>query len=206
MSKKFFTSDLHFGHQKVSEIRGFDTTEAHDSRVLLTLADALTEHDQLYVLGDLVGRADAWDYALGLMALVPGRKHLILGNHDPAHPAVSKKKHGQYLREALKVFTTVAPFGTVKIGGKREAVLSHFPYRRDRDGTRPRFMQWRLRDEGALLLHGHLHEPVRAFPGQVHVGWDAWKRPVSIEDMSDAIGRADWLRMIRERAEAGETA
>jgi calcineurin-like phosphoesterase family protein len=30
MSNIWFTSDLHLGHQKVSEIRGFDSVEAHD--------------------------------------------------------------------------------------------------------------------------------------------------------------------------------
>lgn len=189
MSTKLFTSDLHFGHERVAEIRGFPSALTHDLAVLASLQARVTKRDDLYVLGDLVGRSNSWLYALHMMRDVRARSlHLILGNHDPAHPAIGTR-HGRYMREALEVFDTVAPFGTVGIGKGRKAVLSHFPYERERGGKEPRWAQWRLKDEGAVLLHGHTHETARVQFGrrEIHVGWDAWRRPVTLDEIRERV-------------------
>lgn len=34
--------------------------------------------------------------------------------------------------------------------------------------------QYRLRDEGRWLLHGHTHQPERIRGREIHVGLDAW--------------------------------
>ena len=184
MSTKYFTSDLHFGHKKVAGLRGYDDVLKHDIAIRDTLKETLKPEDELFILGDLVGRADAWHWALLLVRSIPLRAvHLIAGNHDPVHPASSK--FGDYMQSGLRTFDTIAPFRRVRIAKGEHAMLSHFPYTRERGGADPRWLQWRLRDEGALLLHGHTHEATRVNPGgrEIHVGWDAWERPVSLEEI-----------------------
>lgn len=181
MSNIYLTSDLHFGHEAVADIRGFASSEEHDAVILDGLRATLRKNDTLYILGDLVGMAKHWRYALDLIDTLPGRKRLVSGNHDPSHPM--SKSHGKHTREALKVFDSVAPFDRVKIGEGSVAMLSHFPYCTDRHEVR--YMEYRLRDVGLPLFHGHVHSELHTFasPNEVHVGVDAWDfSPVSLRD------------------------
>lgn len=191
MSRHLFTSDLHLGHDKVARLRGFGYSEPHDEYVIERLRRAVGKDDVLWVLGDVVGRAKDLPYAQDLLAEVPGRKRLVLGNHDPAHPSN---------RNAFRSFALLAECwewwgmaARTKVGGQ-EVVLSHFPYERDRGPVR--FRQWRLRNEGSWLLHGHTHGPERVTvtedlghlpEREVHVGWDAWRRPVADHEVADLI-------------------
>ena len=48
--------------------------------------------------------------------------------------------------------------------------------------------QWRLRDAGNPVLHGHTHSTEKvSFSAcgtpQLHVGWDAWGRPVRFHEI-----------------------
>ena len=57
-------------------------------------------------------------------------------------------------------------------------LLSHFPYDGDHTTT-DREQQYRLRDLGLPIVHGHTHAAkivTRSQEGtlQVHVGWDTW--------------------------------
>lgn len=196
----YFTSDLHFGHRKVAALRGFGehetATEAHDEALLARWHDAVREDDVVFVLGDVsAGGRTGTEHALGLLDLLPGRKRLIAGNHDPVHP-MNREAH-KWSAAFAEVFEFVAPFARVKVLG-REVVLSHFPYYRDRG--EPRYLQWRLRHEGVPLLHGHTHGEERLtvspFSGphgptvEVHVGADAWGlSPVSDAEVADLLER-----------------
>lgn len=185
-----FTSDLHLWHSKVSALRGFGTIEAPDVEAH---ADALCERwiervrpkQVIYVLGDISGGSTAATRrALATLATLPGRKRLIAGNHDPVHP-MNRKAHA-WGREFAEVFEFVAPFARVRVEGI-EAALSHFPFERDRG--EPRYLQWRLRNEGLPLLHGHTHGKERLTHAErsteVHVGVDAWDlAPVSGAEVS----------------------
>lgn len=179
----WFTSDLHFGHDKVARFRGFDSTPAHDQMIYRNWKKAIRPGDRVYVLGDLAMRRD-FDYALFWLRHMPGEKHLISGNHDPVHPM-----HSGYLKHLprfLDVFASVQPFGTIR-HNRRKIMLSHFPYEADRDAIR--YKQYRLRNEGAYLLHGHLHsEKKRTSPLEIHVGLDAWNmKPVPMSSIARMI-------------------
>jgi calcineurin-like phosphoesterase family protein len=177
----WFTSDLHFGHRKVAEVRGFETTEQHDEALVDHWEDRVRDADDVWILGDLA--ASSPTYALGVLAALPGRKHLISGNHDRTHP-MHRDAHN-WQRRYLEVFESVQPFARRRIEGE-EVLLSHFPYERDR--AEPRHLQYRLRDEGLPLLHGHTHGRERLTTTlvedaqglsvrtrvEVHVGLDAW--------------------------------
>ena len=87
------------------------------------------------------------------------------------------------------VFTTMALAGELKVGSERY-LLSHFPYDGEgRAGVAERHTQWRLRDLGTTLLHGHTHDaivvrPSKARTRMVHVGVDAHDlAPVALDDL-----------------------
>lgn len=179
----WFTSDLHFGHARVAEFRGFDDVAAHDDAIREQWLEQVDRDDTVWVLGDLcVSRPAA---ALEIIADLTGRKHLIAGNHDACHPMHRQAAHWQPIY--LKAFESVQPFARRKIDG-HSVLLSHFPYEADRHVKR--YGQYRLPDEGAFLLHGHTHSNVSITSDrEIHVGWDAWQRLVSLEDVAEIISR-----------------
>jgi len=201
MGRVWFTSDLHLKHAKVAELRGFNSTEEHDQAIVDNWRSVVNPKadDQVWVLGDIA--ASAPGYALDVIHSLPGTKHLILGNHDAAHPMHRNAHHK--LRQYLWAFESVAMAARRRIEGE-EVLLSHFPYRRDRHEAR--HSQWRLRDEGLPLLHGHTHGEERlTLEGstvdnpfgwllggkptvEFHVGLDAWDMQlVPLETVANAL-------------------
>lgn len=172
----WFTADPHFGHRLVAGLRGFDDPIAHDEAIVDNWCAAVRPDDQVWVLGDLA--VSSPKAALGTLGWLPGRKHLILGNHDTAHAMhrTAHKHQGAY----LAVFESVQLAARRRIAGQ-VVLLSHFPYSADR--AEVRYPQWRLPDLGTWLLHGHTHSPERRTgPREIHVGLDAWGlAPVSLE-------------------------
>ncbi len=162
----FFISDPHFGHTLVSRLRGFADPAEHDRFLLETWIDALPAHQhvRMWILGDnYVGGKQAEDHALNqlvhLKAQLLAKKdstlelHCILGNHDSAHPAHSKAF--KQIKRYYLAYDSVQSAGTMKMAGRR-VLLSHFPYEGDHVNE-DRCEQFRLRDLGAPLLHGHTH-------------------------------------------------
>lgn len=205
----FYTSDLHLGHPKVAEIRGFSSVKAHDEAVLGNLAACLRPRDRLFVLGDFTGSASRRTLIPALLAfhdIVPGEKHLIAGNHDGVHP-MARPRATDFVDYGI-AFASIASAGSRKINGTR-VLLSHFPYTRDRAETR--YPQWRLPNLGEWLLHGHTHGTEKATVGfsskvigvdpanygfhhrftysrEIHVGLDAWDlSPVHSDHLADLI-------------------
>ncbi len=181
----WFTSDLHFGHRLVADHRLFDDVTEHDEQIATNWRKAVGPRDQVWVLGDIA--VSSPKYALGILADLPGEKHLIAGNHDGCHPMHrdSHKRVGAY----LEVFSTVQSAARRRVAGV-EVLLSHFPYERDRGEAR--YTQWRLANRGAWLLHGHTHgtERVTITPDsrEIHVGIDAWEgAPVHLSTIEKLI-------------------
>lgn len=179
MTNTWFTSDLHFGHTKVAEHRGFADSDDHDNYLRWMWNRTVMPFDTVWVLGDLSsGSKSKEDRALDILSELPGTLHLISGNHDSIHPMHSKA----YKRQAAfnEVFASVSPFARKKVNGQ-EYLLSHFPYKRDRGAAR--HTQYRLPDEGLPLLHGHVHTADQRVGRELHVGLDAWGlqlMPISI--------------------------
>lgn len=172
MPNVWFTSDLHLGHRLVAEVRGFDSTDDHDDILARRWDRRVQESDVVWVLGDVA--MGGWRDRLPWLAQRPGVKHLVLGNHDRAHP-LNSRSH-DYIRVFMQVFETVQTSARINLDGLT-VLASHFPYAGDRGEDR--FTQWRLRDEGKPLIHGHLHTRdivTHSSKGtrQVHVGLDAW--------------------------------
>lgn len=194
MSRVWYTSDPHFGHKKVAEIRGFWTPEEHDAALIEQWEDQVTKHDTVYVLGDIA--LSNYSYALDIIKELPGRKHLISGNHDIVHPMHTRGHSKAELDRWYESFDTIQPFLRKKLNNT-EVLLSHFPYMEAGDGAHregARYEQFRLPDLGRPLLHGHTHgketihdsqysDDWHSIKNQFHVGWDAWGRLVSQEEI-----------------------
>lgn len=225
----WYTSDHHIGHRAMAWMRKHG--EWPQDRSLITpelvdwhddmLADAwdsvVKKDDVVWVLGDLVANSSSVKRGLAWMRDRPGTKHFILGNHDSAHPMHKDANKwlpvywGLDLPKEHRPFKTVAQSArrvlTMHDGSKQDVVLSHFPY--TGDGMKEeRAAQWRLRDEGLPILHGHVHSAERvtydtdtlvtSFRGavrQIHVGVDAWDfKPVSQQQIIELLEAPDpWL-------------
>lgn len=191
----WFTSDTHFGHRKVSELRGFNTTMAHDFIVLDNIARKVGPDDILYVMGDLALSQAGAAFGIAQMKTIKAKKKiLILGNHDRAHPIYANSQ--DHVAKYLDGFDSVVLGSSLNHNGFR-FILSHFPYGGD-SGDEDRHEQWRPRDLGKPIIHGHTHSTDRlTFSGdgtpQIHVGLDAWGlEPVSIHEIT-ALLRANGI-------------
>lgn len=185
------TSDLHFLDRKVSALRGYSSPAVHDERLILRWNHQVRDDDIVWLLGDM-GQPRAVDggddATLALVSQLKGRKQLILGNHDSPHPMHRNARRNQ--GKWMQVFESVQAFAKTSICGT-DFLLSHFPY--EGDHTREdRYTQYRLRDQGMPLLHGHIHsEQALASLDRkiVHVGMDAWNlRPVKDTQIKELLG------------------
>ena len=105
---QYFISDLHFQHNLVSSLRGFDTPEAHDEALIKAINKRVTPKDELFILGDITFNANrkGWRENLALVDRLNGVKHLIVGNHDRCAP---NNTHAYtYKDEFLKHFASVS--------------------------------------------------------------------------------------------------
>lgn len=213
MSDVFFTSDLHLFHPAMAwwrvtgkwpdEMgRKFITdriVQDHNEHLAQAWDETVREGDHVWVLGDLTANNARVEAAMRWVKRRPGVKHLVLGNHDPAHPMHSDSHKWEW--SYAEAFASLGIARSRKLtlpGGHRQRVLmSHFPYTGDGELKEDRGTQFRLRDEGLPILHGHVHTAERrtfAKTGnastQIHVGVDAWGfKPVPLETITELLRR-----------------
>lgn len=205
----WFLSDPHFGHKLVCDIRfrrthpgvvvPQDVVDWHDETLQRNWRGLIHPRDRVWLLGDISSGSPAPEKrALEILSDLPGEKHLITGNHDGPHPM--HRDSFKVQRRFLEVFASVQMAAKRRFPGRHDGhvtvFLSHFPYKADR-GLEARHLEWRLRNEGVILLHGHTHwteklsydDSVEGNPTpQIHVGLDAWgMRPVSFEQVKQLV-------------------
>jgi calcineurin-like phosphoesterase family protein len=219
----WFTSDLHLGHRAVAHQRKFgdwpedkhavtqEVVDWHDDMLARAWDSKVQTSDLVWVLGDLLISRAYLPEALNWIDARPGVKHLILGNHDPAHP-MHREAH-KYQKSYFRAFESVQMAARRKIhmpdGSTQQVLLSHYPYVGDGERHRDedRDTQWRLSNEGLPILHGHTHTTekvtVAAAPGggpaalQIHVGLDAWGfAPVSLDEIVTVLDAPHQLEEI----------
>ncbi len=153
----FFTADTHFGHGGALGLhrRPFPSVAAMDGAMVADWQAAVGPDDEVWHLGDFaVGRRVD---AAGLLAALPGRKHLLTGNNDPAATT------------GLPGWTSVQAYAEVTVDGTA-LVLCHYALR-----------TWRDMGRGAWNLHGHSHGRLPPLRHQADVGVDAQAfRPVTL--------------------------
>ena len=181
MSRVFYHSDWHFNHTFVAGTRGYATSQEHDDALIERINSVVTKRDHVWVLGDVF--MGSITEGLKQCARVNGVKHLVLGNHDAAHP-LHRGSHAKQ-RRLLEVFESVSLAEQHIIDGER-VMLSHFPYRGDHFPG-DRFEDWRLRDEGKWLICGHVHREWYQSGRQINVGVDWHREPVVQSEVASII-------------------
>lgn len=179
---KFFTSDQHFGHERILELgsgRPFKSIGEHNYALQANWWETVTEEDQVYVLGDIA--MGNFDDSIALFASLPGEKFFVPGNHDKIFSKTnSSARIARFTPMYEKVGFTVLPENTSTVletsYGEQIVLLSHFPYTGDSHSPVDRYASSRYVDEGLPIIHGHTHSRtvfnetnVREF----HVGVDA---------------------------------
>ncbi|ARC37700.1 metallophosphoesterase [Paracoccus yeei] len=158
----YLTADTHFADDPVRRFfaRPFPSTAAMDAAMIARAAH-ITGNDDLWILGDFAaceteaGRAAA----CAAFSALPGRKHLIRGNHDPdwlASACPWASVHDLYELDT----------------GRQRLVLCHYP-----------LLTWNGVRTGTINAFGHVHTRWRGARGQVNVGVDQWSfRPVTPDE------------------------
>lgn len=186
----WFTSDLHLGHRRIIELsyRPFASVEEMNRQLVDRWNDRVQPEDVVYVLGDVVmGNVRQM---LPVVQQLKGTKLLVPGNHDGCWPG-----HKRWRREARRyievggftaVLGTEVDAGVVSLAlGNEPVLMCHFPYRGDHTAE-VRYPEWRPADNGAVLLHGHVHGAWRRNGRQINVGVDAWDyAPVSLRELCE---------------------
>jgi calcineurin-like phosphoesterase family protein len=155
----YFTSDTHFSDHRVLNLypRPFASAAEMDAEMIRRWNAAVRPDDEVWHLGDFARTARR---AAEVLAELNGRKHLIVGNNDPAPEVV----HG---------WESVAPYAEIERDGRR-LVLCHYPFR-----------SWNGQHKGALNLHGHSHGRLKPLPRQYDVGVDVRDyRPVDLKALT----------------------
>lgn len=186
----FFTSDTHFGHKNIIKYsnRPFSDFAHMDWEIVNRWNSMIGDTDVVYHLGDVaMGDSDRWDE---ILKSLNGYKVLVVGNHDRIFLGEKERQRQKWDEKYHEWFDEVYDnFTTTLLGGIR-VNLSHFPYEGDsHDGDR--YTDFRLPDDGRVLIHGHTHAEwatkemdsrvSRSSKNtlQIHVGMDAWHyRPV----------------------------
>lgn len=132
----YYTADQHFGHSNIIRFcdRPFVTVAKMDEVLIKNWNNIVSDHDIVYILGDLVFRSDK--HASYYLDRLKGVKHLILGNHD--HKWIKNCNLKKY-------FASVSYYLDIKDDEKRLA-LSHYP-----------MLSWGGEARGALHIYAHIH-------------------------------------------------
>ena len=142
----YFTSDLHLGHANIIRFcnRPFADVDEMDETIIANWESRVREDDNVYILGDLMYRAKAAPD--DVLSRLPGRKHLVVGNHD--HTWLSRV-------DISKHFVEVEDIIVLKTGGIT-MTLCHYP-----------MLSWPHSFYGSYMVFGHIHNSV-----QVDDGWE----------------------------------
>lgn len=125
----FIISDTHFGHKNI--IKYCDRPEDHDEIMQRNWWRTVSVDDTVLHLGDLTFKSRSYIP----IARLPGKKYLILGNHD-------KKKSEWYGGEGFEV---IKPFVWNKIA------FTHYPLGAEIDTYDDNGDDWKIN------IHGHVH-------------------------------------------------
>jgi calcineurin-like phosphoesterase family protein len=165
---QYFASDLHLGDKNIIkyEKRPFSSVDEMNEAIISNFASVVGPKDDLWMVVDFVKGANTY-LEEGLFRRVPGRKHLIPGNHD---------------RDTIKKMADWASVdGLVEMKADGQPVtLCHYP-----------LMTWNGAHHGgddpsilSIQIFGHIHGLTRGWWRAVNVSVDVWDfMPVTIEQI-----------------------
>lgn len=134
MSRKFYISDTHWGHNNVLAFdqRPFKTVDEMDAELIRRWNSVVNAGDIVYILGDMFWISPS--KAKPIMEQLNGQKFLVKGNHDRWHDA-----------KFDKLFVKIDEYMEVEDNG-RKVVLCHYPI----PCFKNHFYGW-------VHLYGHVH-------------------------------------------------
>lgn len=145
----WFTSDLHFYHDRILEFHPKrkelfgETVEEAKEKMIQLWNSRVNKKDTVYILGDLsFGEVEN---KRKLFMRLNGNKVLVLGNHDkiPDHLKCYFNHITQIKNMTFK--KSVYPF----LYKDLEVIMCHFP-----------MLSWEHKDKKSIMLHGHCHGKV----------------------------------------------
>lgn len=173
MGKIYFTSDLHIYHDRefIYKPRGFNNHIHMATEILANWFDTVKEDDDIYVLGDFFLGADFENIKILLKSL-PGKIHLIRGNHDTDAKIAIYEEAGIDVKWA----------DVIKHEGKF-FYLSHYPTITSTLESDP--------SKSVINLHGHVHTNKKFYydvPFMYNVSVDANENKIiSIDEIIENI-------------------
>jgi calcineurin-like phosphoesterase family protein len=195
MSKIYFTSDWHIGHENIITYcqRPFANVNEMNASLIANYNARVTDEDTCYFVGDIcLGDRQV---NLKLFQQLRGTRILITGNHDAVFRITDQPKARKHLELYMQAgFSEIHDHLVLHLPEfSRPIRLYHFPYIgslvEDSQGHEARFSHYRIPDDGTLLLHGHTHQKERrSGPNSIHVGVDAWNyQIVSLAEINELI-------------------
>lgn len=133
---QFVIGCTHFDDDTILQYRGFSSVEEMNLLLEENWKRAVSTDDEVFVLGDFALKRPAY-----WVERLPGRKTLILGNHDSF---MARDSGFAEVREGLLLRTRPGR-GTVACW------MSHYPH-----------LSWPERNEGAVHFHAHCHGTVQS--------------------------------------------
>lgn len=203
MPNTFMTSDEHYLHAAINRLaeRPFSSTEECAAEMIRRHNKVVRPEDRTFHLGDFFfGPRDDGRMA-EIIAALNGEHVLVGGNHDRCSNTQTNGWQHQraYLDAGFAAVVDSATFTLPEVSKKkieggaqqRKVVMSHFPYAGDHtEGDR--HTQFRLRDKGAWLIHGHVHGLYTVRNRGVNVGVDRWDfKPVNVHDIALLIAQVE---------------
>lgn len=190
----FFISDMHFGHSNIIEYsdRPFKDLDEMAKAIINNCNNVVNHDDLLYIAGDAV--MGVRHKNLPVMHHLHGFKVLFPGNHDDCHPMYSEKKNFTEKVELYKQYFDDILDASQPHPVEDHYLLSHFPYNFEEEDYIGRdFSKWEPKDEGKILLHGHVHNTWKyklsdLGTPMINVGVDVWDfTPVSMDQIEALI-------------------
>lgn len=177
----YFTSDLHFGHDRqfIYKPRGFSSIQEHDEALIERWNSIVTSEDEVYILGDLMLKDNI--HGIECLKRLNGKKYFIRGNHD------TDTRIDLYMDSYCGNISYLGDAITMKYKGYH-FYLSHYP-------TLTGNLEKESLKRMTCNLYGHTHQKVNFYedrPYMYHVGVDSHNcYPVSIdqiiEDMNNKV-------------------
>lgn len=115
----YFSSDLHLNHDKIFiyQERGFNSISEMNTTIINNFNSIITYDDDLYLLGDFF--LSDLNKGIKLFNQLPGKIHLIWGNHDTDNRKEALSKCHNVVE--------VCGFATILKYKKYHFYMSHFP-------------------------------------------------------------------------------
>lgn len=188
---RLFTSDFHFGHRNVINYcnRPFASVEEMNAALVKLWNDQVRPQDEVYFLGDF-SLNPRWSREI--TPQLNGIKTLVHGNHDATFPHRHNRKQLKMLQRYIEDgWKGVYDRLTLNLSDGTSVLLSHMPYAPKQEGDVKnydlRYLEYRPVDNGAVLLHGHLHKRYLKYGRMIDVGIDGSFKLLTEKDVVDLI-------------------